>query len=154
MTRSPRFGPADGLYCELSVRYQSAPDPVSAPDQARREGKREMSAPRPYETDPFHPHKVALLISNMKSSLYVYAKVFQLFVPCGIHIVSLCVVHFRLPMRCSTSSHSKVQSHFSPLVFYIGTKYICYVRMSIFLVGKLSIIQSDAIVYFERKILT
>ena len=56
MTRSPRFGPADGLYCELSVRYQSAPDPVSAPDQAGREGKREMSAPRPYETDPFHPH--------------------------------------------------------------------------------------------------
>ena len=34
---SPRFRPADRLYCELSVRYQSAPDPVSAPDQAGRE---------------------------------------------------------------------------------------------------------------------
>ena len=63
---------------------------------------------------------IALFISNMKSSFYVYAKVFQLFVPCGIHIVSLCVVHFPLPMRCSTSSYSKVESHFSPLVFYLA----------------------------------
>ena len=29
--------PADRLYCELSFRYQSAPDPVPAPDQAGRE---------------------------------------------------------------------------------------------------------------------
>ena len=119
MTRSPRFGPADGLYCELSVRYQSAPDPVSAPDQAGREGGREREKFRPLDHMRQIPFiHIALFISNMKSSFYVYAKVFQLFVPCGIHIVSLCVVHFPLPMRCSASSYSKVQSHLALTILY------------------------------------
>ena len=78
-----------------------------------------MSAPRPYETDPFHPHS-SVHIQYEKQFLYIYARVFQLFVPCGIHIVSLCVVHFPLPMLSSTSSYSKVQSPFSPLVFYLA----------------------------------
>ena len=42
----PRFRPV-GRFCELRFRYLSSP--------TGREGGRDISAPRPYETDPFHP---------------------------------------------------------------------------------------------------
>ena len=42
----PRFRPV-GRFCELRFRYLSSP--------TGREGGRDKSAPRPYETDPIHP---------------------------------------------------------------------------------------------------
>ena len=42
----PRFRPV-GRFCELRFRYLSSP--------IGREGGRDKSAPRPYETDPIHP---------------------------------------------------------------------------------------------------
>ena len=50
-----------------------------------RQGGREMSAPRPYETDPFH--QLALFTSYTKSNFSIYTKLFQLLLPCGINIV-------------------------------------------------------------------
>ena len=46
-----------------------------------------MSAPRPYETDPFHP-----LDSNLNITIfYIYVKKYQLFLPCGTcNCVGIC----------------------------------------------------------------
>ena len=46
-----------------------------------------MSAPRPYETYPFHPP--ALFTPYFKIDFCIYTKLFQLFIPCGIYIVPL-----------------------------------------------------------------
>ena len=46
-----------------------------------RQGEREMLAPRPYETSPFHPP--ALFTPNTKINLCIYTNLFQLFLPCG-----------------------------------------------------------------------
>ena len=43
----PRFRPV-GRFCELRFRYLSSP--------TGREGGRDKSTSRPYETDPIHPH--------------------------------------------------------------------------------------------------
>ena len=45
-----------------------------------------MSAPRPYETDPFRPP--ALFVPCTSINFYIYTKSFQLLLPCGIYIVS------------------------------------------------------------------
>ena len=45
-----------------------------------------MSAPRPYERDSFHPP--ALFTYQMKIHLCIYAKLFQLFLPYGIYVLS------------------------------------------------------------------
>ena len=48
--RTKRFPPrlrTVGRFCELRFRYLSSP--------TGREGRRDKSAPRPYETDPIHP---------------------------------------------------------------------------------------------------
>ena len=50
------------------------------------QGGREMSAPRPYETYPFH--QPALFTSYTMTNIPLYTKLFQLFLPCGICIVS------------------------------------------------------------------
>ena len=50
-----------------------------------------MSAPRPYETSPFHPP--ALFTPNTKINLYIYTNLFQLILPCGNCIVSPNIVH-------------------------------------------------------------
>ena len=51
-----------------------------------------MSAPRPFETDPFHPHSsVRILLLGLLE--YIDAKVFQLFLPCGMCSLSKYVVH-------------------------------------------------------------
>ena len=48
------------------------------------QGGREMSAPRPYETTPFHPP--ALFTPYTKINFYIYTNLFQLFLPCGVHV--------------------------------------------------------------------
>ena len=45
----PRFRPV-GRFCELRFRYLSSP----TGREGGREGERDKSAPRPYETDPIH----------------------------------------------------------------------------------------------------
>ena len=45
-----------------------------------------MSAPRPFETYPFHPPALFTLYSDL--NFYIYAKFLQLFPPYGIYIVS------------------------------------------------------------------
>jgi len=50
-----------------------------------RQGGREMSAPRPCETNPFH--QLARFTSYTKSNFSIYTKLFQLLLPCGINIV-------------------------------------------------------------------
>ena len=50
-----------------------------------RQGGREMSAPRPYETSPFH--QPALFTSYIAINFLIYTKVFQLFLACGIYNV-------------------------------------------------------------------
>ena len=42
-----------------------------------RQGGREMSAPRPFKTNPFHPP--ALFTPNNKINFYIYTTLFQLF---------------------------------------------------------------------------
>ena len=50
------------------------------------QGGREMSAPRPYETYPFHPPALFALYTMI--NFYIYTKLFQLFLPCGFFNVS------------------------------------------------------------------
>ena len=50
------------------------------------QGGREKSAPRPYETYPFH--QPALFTPYTTINIPLYQKVFQVFLPCGICIVS------------------------------------------------------------------
>lgn len=69
-----RFRPAERLYCELSVRY--------------------MPVPKSYETDPFHPP--ALFTLHTKPIFQIHTGLLQLFVPCGIYIVSCKIVHLSL----------------------------------------------------------
>ena len=45
--------PVDRLYCEIVSDTSQCPTLCQSPS---RQGGREMSAPRPYETDPLHPH--------------------------------------------------------------------------------------------------
>ena len=51
-----------------------------------RQGGRDMSAPRPFETYPFHPP--SSVRTYTKINFYIYTKPCQLFLPCGIYIVS------------------------------------------------------------------
>ena len=61
-----------------------------------------MSAPRPYETSPFHPP--ALFTPTSKNNLYIYTNLFQLFLPCGNCIVSRHMVHLLF-------AHGLIQKH-------------------------------------------
>ena len=70
----------------------------------------------------------ALFTSFMKINFYIYAKVFQLFVPCGIHNVSLYVVHFPLRMRSSSHLKSRLVFRFRVLLC-IGTKYMAFAHV-------------------------
>ena len=56
---SPRFRPGGRFWNQVSDTCR----------QAGREREREMSAPRPYGTDPFHPLGS---VSYMKQLLYIY----------------------------------------------------------------------------------
>ena len=56
-----------------------------------RQGGREMSAPKPYETYPFH--LPALFTLYHQINFLIYTKLFQIFLPCGIYIVSWNFVH-------------------------------------------------------------
>ena len=66
-----------GARVEYHDKY---PPRLSASDQAGRK----MSAPRPYETHPFHPP--ALFTPYVTIDFCIYTKMFQLFIPCGINI--------------------------------------------------------------------
>ena len=41
-----------------------------------------MLAPRSFETDPFDPHRS---ICSIKQLLYIYRRIYPLFLPCGKH---------------------------------------------------------------------
>ena len=84
-----------------------------------------MSAPRPYETYPFHPPALFTPCSRINSC--IYTKLFQSFLPCGIYIVSWNIAH----LSCT---HAPFQnhlfqgsapflSHFLHYVVRIGTRY-------------------------------
>ena len=73
-----------------------------------RQGGREMSAPRPYETSPFHPP--ALFTPNTKINLYIYTNLFQLFLSCGNCIASRNICYLRVHSYRTT--YFKIQRHF------------------------------------------
>ena len=59
-----------------------------------RQGGREMSAPRPYETDPFH--RQAPFACYTKINFYIYTKLFHIFLLCGIYIASWNIEHLQI----------------------------------------------------------
>ena len=77
-----------------------------------RQGGRDISAPRPCEIYPFHPP--ALFTPNIKNNFYIYTKLFQLFLPCGIN-----QVRWDLHLLFTHSLHV----HFAQYVVRIGTRY-------------------------------
>ena len=83
-----------------------------------RQGGREMSAPGPYETSPFHP--LALFAQYTMINFYIYTKLFQLFLPCGIYSVSWNIVRLFF-------THARFQK---PLIsrFSVILKSFCSVR--------------------------
>ena len=90
-----------------------------------RQGGREMSAPRPYETYPFHPP--ALFTSYTTINLYIYTKLYQLFLPCGIYIVSWKTVHLSfthvLFQEHLFQGSVPFWGHFFMYMARIGTRY-------------------------------
>ena len=64
-----------------------------------------MSAPRPYETNPFHPPSSVHVLIIAPISIYIYTKVLHLFLPYGIYNVFWYGVYFSFP-------HALLQKHF------------------------------------------
>ena len=75
-----------------------------------------MSAPRPYQTYPFHPP--ALFTPYSKTNFHIYTKNYQLFPPFGIYILSWNIAHPE-PGRLTA-----ILKSFCPLCdIRIGTRY-------------------------------
>ena len=77
------FGPRIAYTVSL-VSDTSRPPTLCRPPI--RQGGREMSAPRPYKTYPFHPPALFTLDNNINFG--IYTKLFKIFLPCGIYSVS------------------------------------------------------------------
>ena len=85
-----------------------------------KQGGREMSAPRPFKTYPFHPP--ALFTPNNKINFYRYTTLFQLFLPCGICIVSWSI----LRMCYFRTKYFKVKRHFKVTLSSMWCRCIRY----------------------------
>ena len=93
------FGPRIAYTVSL-VSDTSRPPTLCRPPI--RQGGRKMSALRPYETYPFH--SPALFTLNTRINFYIYTKLFQLFLPCGICNMPWYSVH----LSCT---HALCQNH-------------------------------------------
>ena len=96
-------------------------DTSRPPTQCRppsRQGGREMSAPRPDETYPFHPP--ALFTPCSKINFCIYTNLFQLFLPCGIYIVSWNIGHLSF-------AHTLFQNHFFQASAPFWSHFLLYV---------------------------
>ena len=86
-----------------------------------------MSAPRPYETDPFHPLGS---ISNM-NNFYIYTIVYQLFLPCGTYkCLYMTIAHVR-----SQKTQIMIPSHFFPLRYMLVCIETCFTPKSLFVLS-------------------
>ena len=124
MTSIPReLRPADRLYCELSVRYQSAPI---------MQGGREMSAPRPYKTDPLHPPALFTSCITISFSIIIYKTVSGIssmwYLHCELENCSFIIYACAFP-ELQTSAESRFTSFsksFSPCgTYWYEIHYIC-----------------------------
>ena len=96
------FGPR--IACTVILVSDTSRPPI-------RQGGRDMSVPRPYQTYPFH--SPALFTLNTRINFYIYTKLFSYFfhVVCTICLGTLYICHVRM---CSVRIiYSKVQSHCS-----------------------------------------
>ena len=73
-----------------------------------------MSAPRPYETYPFHPP--ALFLLYIKINFYLYTKLFQFFfhVVLTLSLETMYICHLR--MRSFRTTYFKVHGHFEVIL--------------------------------------
>ena len=99
------FGPR--IACTVSEVSDTSRPPI-------RQGGREMSAPRPYETYPFHPP--ALFTPYKKINFYIYTKLLQLFLPYGVYALSWNIVHLSF-----TNALFQVQQNFKSFCPPCGT---------------------------------
>ena len=98
---------------------------MSDPRPPIRQGGREMSAPRPYKTNTFRPPALFTLYAMI--SFYIYAKLFQSFLPWGNYIVSGNSVHLSfthaLFKNLFLEGSAPFQSHFVLYVARVGARY-------------------------------
>ena len=82
------------------IAYTKSLRPCVGPRWGRK--RREMSAPRPYKTYPFH--LPALFTPYTKTDFYMYTKLFQLLLPRGICMVSWNIISLLF-------AHAPFQNH-------------------------------------------